>query len=330
VNGMKNNARPFQLWWKMPGSGIDEIWTLDADDVGATVFHFSPFDRSQNAPSLQLRGTKRPAAAPESGTIKLHSSPEKSGANRHVHMQAVDAALKSIERGDLDKVVLSRSEFWETDIDPESLFRSKCQIYPDSLVYLFAHSASGVWLGASPELLLRRSSNRFETVSLAGTKSDLSAQWTEKEYREQEMVTDFITERLKSAGARNVFHQVPKDRAYGGIKHLESQIEFSSNDHEMTWLNELHPTPAVGGEPREEALRFIAKYERQPRGYYTGFLGWSEKEEASYFVNLRCMQCFADGFRLFAGGGIVSGSDANEEWEETRVKIDTIRSKLNR
>lgn len=327
---MKNNASPFQLWWKMPGAGIDKIWTLDADDVGATAFHFSPFDRSQNAPTLQLRGNKRLATAPKSGTVKLQSSPGKNGANKQVHMQAVDAALECIERGDLDKVVLSRSEFWETNMDPETLFHLKCEMYPDALVYLFAHPASGIWLGASPELLLRRMSNRFETVSLAGTKSDLSAQWTEKEYREQEMVTNFITGRLKSAGAQSVIHQVPRDRAYGGIKHLESQIQFSSNDHEMTWLNELHPTPAVGGEPREEALRFIAKHEKQARGYYTGFLGWSEKEEANYFVNLRCMQCFSDGFRLFAGGGIVSGSDAKEEWEETRVKIETIRSMLNR
>jgi len=327
---MHDKTALFQLWWKMPGAGMDDVWTLDPDDGGATVFHFSPFAQSEQSPTLQLRGTKRAVTMPESGTVRLESSPGKSGANKHVHMQAVDAALESIERGDLDKVVLSRSEFWATSMDPETLFRSKCQMYPDAMVYLFAHRESGVWLGASPELLLRRSKDHFQTVSLAGTKPDLSAPWTEKEYREQEMVTDFITQRLKSAGAEDVLQQVPTDRAYGGIKHLESQIQFSSNEDEMKWLNELHPTPAVGGEPREGALKFIAKHEKQTRGYYSGFLGWSETEESNFFVNLRCMECFSDGFRLFAGGGIVDGSDASEEWEETRVKIETIRNKLNR
>ena len=327
---MSNNSTFFKLWWKMPGADVDEIWTIDLDEAGATLFHFSPFSQAENVPSLMLRGHKRRTKTPASGTLELHPSGQKSGADKEAHMQAINAAFASIAHGELEKVVLSRSEFWETRLSPETLFRSKCEMYPDAMVYLLAHPDAGIWLGASPELLLRRSSDQFETVSLAGTKSDLSAQWTEKEYREQEMVTDFITGRLESAGAKEVRQQMPQDRTYGSIKHLESQIQFSSNDDETVWLNELHPTPAVGGEPRQAALSFIASHEKQGRGYYAGFLGWSETNEASFFVNLRCMECFSDGFRLFAGGGIVSGSDAAEEWEETRAKIDTIRTKLNR
>ena len=327
---MNSGSSTFRLWWKMPGSGADEIWTLEADDGGETEFHFSPFTPSPDAPHLRIRGNKRRVLSPQKGTLHLQDSPTKKGAMQANHMEAVDAALAAIDRGELEKVVLSRSEFWATSLSPEAVFESKCRMYPDAMVYLLSHPEAGVWLGASPELLLKRSGARFETVSLAGTKSDVHASWTEKEFREQEMVTDFITGRLEAAGATDVDQRNVRDRTYGSIKHLESQILFSSKADESTWLQELHPTPAVGGTPRESALKFIADHEREEREYYTGFLGWSEEETSSFYVNLRCMACFSDGFRLFAGGGIVSGSDAQEEWEETRAKIETIRTTLNR
>lgn len=327
---MSRASSAFRLWWKMPGSAADEIWTLDADDEGETEFQFSPFTPSPGAPQLRIRGNKRRVSSPQKGTLHLQDSPTKKGAMQANHIEAVDAALAAIDRGELEKVVLSRSEFWTTSIGPEAVFESKCQMYPDAMVYLLAHPEAGVWLGASPELLLKRTGDAFETVSLAGTKLDLNASWTEKEYREQEMVTDFITGRLKAAGATNVDQRSAQDRNYGSIKHLESQILFSSKADESTWLQELHPTPAVGGTPRITALKFIADHEREEREYYTGFLGWSEADTSIFYVNLRCMACFSDGFRLFAGGGIVSGSDAWEEWEETRAKIETIRTTLNR
>ncbi len=327
---MSSASNTFRLWWKMPGSGPDEIWTLETDDKGETEFHFSPFIPSQGAPHLRIRGHKRRASSPQKGALNLQKSPTKTGVMQANHVEAVDAALAAIDRGELEKVVLSRSEFWTTSLGPEAVFESKCRMYPDAMVYLLAHPEAGVWLGASPELLLRRSGDQFETVSLAGTKSDVHAAWTEKEYREQEMVTDFITARLEAAGAMNVDQSSVQDRTYGSIKHLESQILFSSKADESAWLQELHPTPAVGGTPRGSALKFIADHEREEREYYTGFIGWSEAETSSFYVNLRCMACFSDGFRLFAGGGIVSGSDAVEEWEETRAKIETIRTTLNR
>ena len=114
--------------------------------------------------------------------------------------------------------------------------------------------------------------------------------------------------------------------AYGSLQHLQSNITFRSEEDEDFWLNALHPTPAVGGTPREKALDFIANHESGERRYYTGFLGTIEGDRAAFYVNLRCMQCFANGFRLFAGGGIVAGSDPAKEWKETRDKIESIRA----
>ena len=228
------------------------------------------------------------------------------------HVEAVDAALAAIDRGELEKVVLSRSEFWTTSLGPEAVFESKCRMYPDAMVYLLAHPEAGVWLGASPELLLRRSrAMHFETVSLAGTKSDVHAAWTEKEYREQEMVTDFITARLEAAGATNVDQSVARKTAPMDPSNTWNPKFYSPRKRTNPRGCKSCIPPQPLAEHREErALKFIADHEREEREYYTGFLGWSEADTSSFYVNLRCMACFSDGFRLFAGGGIVSGSDA--------------------
>lgn len=323
-----SDQRVLQLWWKMPGDGADKIWTLEPDSNGETTFHLAPFASSNSSPILEITGNKKPVFFPLNAHLDLVPSPTVSGAKKQDHLNTVNAAIEAIRSEELEKVVVSRSEFWTTPLAPERLFQSKCEMYPDAMVYLLAHPESGVWLGASPELLLQRRGNEFETVSLAGTKSNLNGEWTEKDRREQELVTDFITHRLRSVGAQGVKQLAAEDRKYGAIQHLESRILFSSAVDEASWLKELHPTPAVGGAPRNKALEFIETNEIQDRGYYTGYLGWSQKAESNYFVNLRCMQCFADGFRLFAGGGIVSGSDAVGEWEETQAKIETIRTNL--
>lgn len=325
-----SDSSAFHLWWKMPGDAIEDIKTFVPNPHGTTTFHFSPFDKAQGNPALRVRGNALPVSFPLNAELSLESSPEVPDIKKEDHLSAVNSALADINGGELKKVVISRSEFWSTLLTPEELFRSKCEMYPDAMVYLLAHPDVGVWLGASPELLLQRIGDEFETVSLAGTKSSLTEPWTDKERREQEMVTDFITHRLRVTGAQGVAQRRARDRTYGTIKHLESKIVFSSDQNDDALLEELHPTPAVGGEPRDHALRFIAKHEKQNRAYYTGFLGWSQEAEANYFVNLRCMQCFSNGFRLFAGGGIVKGSDALAEWEETRAKIETIRTNLKR
>ena len=89
---MSSASSTFRLWWKMPGSAADEIWTLEADDEGETEFHFSPFTPSPGAPQLRIRGHKRRVSSPQKGTLHLQDSPTKNGEMKANHIEAVDAA----------------------------------------------------------------------------------------------------------------------------------------------------------------------------------------------------------------------------------------------
>ncbi len=315
----------FSLWWKNPGDGPEEIWTLNPDDQGETIFHLAPFVPSLQYPTCEVRGKVQRSLFPKPGTLALKACTEAVETTQEEHEQAVIQALDFIEQGAFEKVVISRSNLWREANSPESVFAQKCKAHKDALVYLLVHPIAGVWLGATPELLLRQEGVQYETVSMAGTRKADREEWTKKEMREQSMVTDFIAQTLKSRDAQAIQIDLAKDRSYGEMEHLESRIRFESSAPHQHWLQALHPTPAVGGQPRNVAMEFIAKHERQSRGYYAGYLGWSFPDGARFYVNLRCMQWFSSGARIFAGGGIIAGSDATSEWEETEIKIQSIR-----
>ena len=299
---------------------------LELAKDGDVVFRFAPFQIASGCPPLRLTGRTVTADFPVPGTLTSLAKGSCEGASQHVHERTVQRALDAIDAGNLEKVVVSRSEFWETDRSPEDVFRAKCAAYPDAFVYLFAHDAAGVWIGATPEVLLIRTGEHFETTALAGTKADERREWTEKERHEQALVADFIERNVRSRNAADVTIGDARSMAYGSLQHLKSNITFRSEEDVDFWLDALHPTPAVGGTPRDKALNFIAEHEAGHRTYYTGFLGTIEGDRAAFYVNLRCMQCFSNGFRLFAGGGIVKGSDPAKEWNETRDKIESIRA----
>lgn len=315
-----------QIWWKSPGETT--VHRLVPKPDGGTGFRFEPFRQSSLSPSVLIQGEPEESSYPVPGTIELTEATPPKTVSESEHVQAVREAVKAIDSGAFDKTVLSRSEFWATDRTPESVFRAKCEAYPDAFVYLFDHPVAGVWIGATPEVLLRQSSDQFETVALAGTKSDSSRQWTEKERHEQALVADYIEQKLRAHAASDLDIAPPESIGYGPLEHLRSNVAFSSQHPCAFWLDVLHPTPAVGGVPKAAALEFIAAHEQGERRYYTGYLGLIRGNEAEFYVNLRCMQCFAGGYQLFAGGGIVKGSDPQNEWRETQDKIDSIRTGL--
>ncbi|MGB0175928.1 MAG: chorismate-binding protein, partial [Owenweeksia sp.] len=89
-------------------------------------------------------------------------------------------------------------------------------------------------------------------------------------------------------------------------------------------LYNLHPTPAVGGWPKKEALAYIEDHEKHDRAYYSGYFGLRTKDSFAYYVNLRCMQVYNNAVVLYAGGGILADSDPVSEWEETEAKLQTL------
>ena len=251
----------------------------------------------------------------------------------------VEKVLEKINNGTFEKVVLSRNEVVElSNFTIEKVFSSLILKYPNSFRYCFYHPEIGLWMGATPEQLLKSNQNKVQTVSLAGTKLYIDNQnviWEEKEINEQQTVTKYIVDVLKSCGSELLISE-PYTFQAGSIVHIKTDIEalFESEVNVPNILELLHPTPAVCGFPKKEALEFISANEGYNREFYAGYLGeWNQDGNFDLFVNLRCMKVETnDGStiaKLFVGCGINSGSQPEKEFFETVNKAQTLKSILN-
>lgn len=253
--------------------------------------------------------------------------------SQNEHAVAIAEALHAIESGHLEKVVISCIKHaLRSSKSLDAIFQGLIDKYPNACVYVLNTPQCGAWIGATPELLLHKHGNTFRTVSLAGTQpfSDThSLSWSEKLQHEQHVVTDFILEKIALCGATQVELNGPYTAQAGPLAHLKTDIQFHSIQSSATIIGELQPTPAVCGMPRERALAFILEHTNFDRRLYTGRIGLHfPSGDEIHYVNLRCMQVFDDHFELHVGGGIVAGSTAAEEWQETEIKANVLRNLL--
>ena len=249
------------------------------------------------------------------------------------HESDVNAALEAIQNGSLEKVVISCIKHVpRTSIPLETIFDRLTERYSNAFVYVIHHPLYGIWMGATPELLLHKHEDTFRTVSLAGTQPfsdahDLS--WSDKLRYEQQVVTDFILDKISMCAASQVERNGPYTAQAGPLAHLKTDIRFHSDHSSEAIIHELQPTPAVCGLPRERALAFILDHANFDRRLYAGRIGLHlPTGDEIHFVNLRCMQVFDDHFELHVGGGIVASSYAADEWQETEIKANVLRNLL--
>jgi isochorismate synthase len=257
----------------------------------------------------------------------LHSSDQENG-----FTTLVARAIAEIRKGDMEKVVLSRVEEVKTTKDPFVIFLDLLALHPGAFRFLWFHPETGIWMGATPEVLLKLKQLRFTTMALAGTRSAASTgEWGVKEKSEQEFVTNYIAGQLKPLCDELIISE-PVTAVAGPVEHIRSEIsgQLRQSFTVTDILEKLHPTPAVCGMPKECALKFIQENEGYDRGYYTGFLGEISAEECSLFVNLRSMQMQEDKARIYVGCGITADSDPKLEFLETVNKSLTMKRVLNR
>ena len=247
----------------------------------------------------------------------------------------VNMAVKAMEEGQFHKVVLSkvRLEKLNEDFEASTFFLRLCEKYPHAFVYLIQLPQVGCWIGATPEPLLVIEDQYVKTVSLAGTQvatdADINSYvWSEKEIEEQDIVTNFVEQTLRSLQIEDYSKFGPTNYKAANLIHLKTSFEFAQADlgnRLSNFINALHPTPSVGGLPKNAARDFILKNEKHNRAYYTGYLGpINIKGKSNVFVNLRCLQLFKKQFVLYSGAGITSASNAEKEWEETDNKMMTM------
>ena len=249
---------------------------------------------------------------------------------REAYMEQVDAIKSSIATGSFQKAVLSRIKVVEgshMEIVPK-LYQAICRKHPNAFTYLFK-SDEHFWLGASPEPLLRLRDGKVSTVSLAGTRPYAEKhlninRWTAKEVLEQEYVTRYIHDVLRAFDVKDYRVSSSYVKKAGNLLHLRTDftLDFERlNGRLWEFVDAMHPTPAVAGQPKEDAISFIKQLEPHDRDYYTGFMGpLLHHGETDLFVNLRCMKITPGYISLYIGGGITLESDPAEEWNETLLK----------
>lgn len=311
-----------------------------------TGFIMAPFDTRNGHPYLLIR----PDLVVDSNQIsrsvlrqveELEARPEVQWktedpvvTGKEPYMKQVEEIRSSISTGAFQKAVLSRIRVVDGNclsLVPK-LFQTICRKHPNAFAYLFK-SDDVFWMGASPEPLLRLRENRVSTVSLAGTRPFADKhmninKWTVKEVLEQEYVTRYIHDVIHSFGIRDYRVSSPYVKKAGNLVHLRTDFSLSFDRIKgKFWdlVEALHPTPAVAGQPKADAIRFIKELEPHDREYYTGFLGpIARDQEIDLFVNLRCMKITPESLSLYVGGGITLDSDPSDEWDETRWKAESL------
>ncbi len=251
----------------------------------------------------------------------------------------------AVGRGRIDKVVLARRVVMTSpaDLDVENALRRLAAGAPESTVFAFRRDGR-TFLGATPERLIRTDGRSFRTVAIAGSIGrgadtaedqalghDLLA--SDKDREEHAVVVDAIRDRLTPICDELRIDSEPHVLTLRTVQHLVTEIEGVVHERAglLSLAERLHPTPAVGGEPRDIALGLIDEHEGFDRGWYAGPIGWLGSDgDGELMVALRSGIVDHTRVTLFAGCGIVADSDPEREWEESRLKLRTLASALGR
>jgi salicylate biosynthesis isochorismate synthase len=183
-----------------------------------------------------------------------------------------------------------------------------------------------VFLGRSPERLVRRDANGIHTHALAGTP--MAGSDPAKLKREHDVVVASIKASLATLGLAATT-QADANRRAGNVEHLETRIEANGEAHLLALAGALHPTPAVGAAPRD-AIHLLSRLDALERGWYAGAVGFMDDQgRGELAVALRSALVVPGASWMFAGAGIVAGSDPESEWLETEAKLQTMREALH-
>ena len=277
----------------------------------------------------------RPVVAP---LILAGEQPDREGFERLVGMFS-----GAVGRGRIDKVVLARRVDLRSpvELDVANALRRLALSAPESTTYAFRRDGR-TFLGATPERLIRTEGRTFRTVAVAGTigrgaDADEDAALarallvSEKDREEHAIVVSSIRELLAPVAETLEVAPRPGVMTLRFVQHLVTEISGTvAADQGLLALGErLHPTPAVGGEPRDVALAMIEEHEGFDRGWYASPIGWLGADgDGELCVALRCGLVERTNATLFAGCGIVADSDPALEWEESRIKLRAVVSAL--
>ncbi|MYA35011.1 MAG: isochorismate synthase [Gemmatimonadales bacterium] len=343
------------FWEVFPGARfVLPAYEVEADERGAWLTVTRRFSagtlRDQAIDRLRRRATRtreqlarleRQGAAP--GPVPSATAIEEL-LDRPQWQRAVDEILEEIRSGRVRKVVLARS----IDItlgrlpDSAAVLTALRTANPLAHLYLMQFARDRFLVGAAPELIGSLRGRRFRTMAVGGSTprgaDPASDAWlgrqlldSRKNREEHLVVVEDIVERLRQVGVRIGAVPKPALLRLPRIQHLRTDLEAEtrSGTHILSLVDALHPTAAVCGDPRAGALDIIRAHETESRGWYAGPVGWFDEDGNGEFAPaLRGGVARGPLLRLYAAAGLVSDSRAPAEWDETRVKLQTMLAAL--
>jgi menaquinone-specific isochorismate synthase len=249
---------------------------------------------------------------------------------------ALGRALELVEGGELRKLVLAVRQELRLDgrLDPLGLLRHLRRSQPGSCRFLWQQSSREALLGASPERLLTVRQGQLRSDALAGTAPLNGAEAllrSSKDRHEHELVVDAITAVLQQMGLRPRRPRHPRLARHGRLVHLHTPITARlAAQPPLALAAALHPTPAVAGLPRREAMAWLRSLEPFERGHYAAPIGWIDTAgDTDLRVAIRSGILRGDRLELTAGAGLVRGSQPERELQEVGLKLGVLQQQLN-
>jgi menaquinone-specific isochorismate synthase len=343
-------------WWAQFRADLDVVDQVGAPGCGPVAFASFAFDQAAGSSVLVVpevvlgrRGdlawvtvigdadpTLPPVSVPQAPSDVTYSEGSQSAAG---WQGAVRQAVARIAAGELDKAVLARDlvATAAAPIDVRHLLARLAAKYPTCWTF----SVDGL-VGATPELLVRRTGDQVSSRVLAGTVRRLgddvadgelavALMDSDKDLEEHELAVHSVAAALAEHCADLDVPQHPRVLRLANVQHLATDVtgRIVDGSSVLALAAALHPTAAVCGTPTQVALELIRELEGMDRGRYAGPVGWIGKDgDGEFGIALRCAQVSGAKARLFAGCGIVSGSDADAELAEAQAKFVPVRDAL--
>lgn len=343
ISKQYNDGLPFVLYSLPNSTDVNivlqkDIELYDTECYAEECFVLAPFDYHEKAHCIPLQKSELLESSFSLHTIEKNTITIKEDLKqKEIYCKQVKGALNQIISRNASKIVLSRKiEFPLEKFDIILLINRIFNLYPDAFRYVWFHPKTGIWCGASPEVLLQTEGVSFVTMALAGTQrleENKEPHWNYKELNEQKIVVDAISTCLQKVTSVVRISKTYNHNA-ASLVHLRTDITGILKKGKTTLstiTSVLHPTPAVCGTPQNFAKTYILEKENYNREFYTGFLGpiCEKKACSKLYVNLRCMKIENNIASLYVGGGVTIDSEPESEWEETQHKLQTMLQVIN-
>ena len=324
--------------WKEFGSWfffIPKFEIISSATTTRLIYNYSldqPFSEHPQLVNFQtMDESARPQNTPRKISFRRRDLP-----SRRQWEEIFKKVLKEFRSGKLKKIVLARKSCFQagSPLDPLTLFSKLCRSNPQSFAFFLQPGSESAFMGVSPERLYERQQRTIYSEAIAGTRprgknpredERLAAELLHdlKELNEHRWVKKDVTGKLKllCLGKNEISPEEIIKLSH--VQHICSRFQghLTPGVTDAEIIRKLHPTPAVAGYPKALALKRIAELEPFERGWYAGPIGWLEKESAEFAVALRSALVQDRSLMIYAGAGIVPGSEVNKEWKEIDNKI---------